>query len=237
MKVLTSTRPRSVLANDRLDARYFTSDAARAHESISLLEAKGLVVRSVGGPDGLGRTWTPHRFKREWAAPHEDSVPYLRPYDIFEYVPEPAGHLSVSRSDNLDQLITEPGVILQSCSGRNLGPSVMVDSALSRFALSHDLVRIRIEDATLRHYVLAYLNSPTGQVLMRRGRSGSVIDHVTERAVAETSVPLSRFPTRGTCCREVMLLHSRHRARSRAEPNTPAPVGHLASGRSRLPEE
>lgn len=93
------------------------------------------------------------------------------------------------------------------------------------------------EDATLRHYVLAYLNSPTGQVLMRRGRSGSVIDHVTERAVAETSVPLSRFPTRGTCCREVMLLHSRHRARSRAEPNTPAPVGHLASGRSRLPEE
>ena len=190
MKILTSIRPRSVLANDRLDARYFTSDAVKAQETISLLEAGGLVVRPIAGPDGLGTTWTPNRFKREWASSHEDSMPYLRPYDVFEYVPEPAGRLSVLRTGNLSQLLIKPGVILQSCSGRNLGPSVIVDDALSRFVLSHDLVRIWIDDKTVRHYVLAYLNSPTGQLLMRRSRSGSVIDHLTEKDVAQTRVPL-----------------------------------------------
>jgi hypothetical protein len=190
MKILTSTRPRSVLANDRLDARYFTSDAVSAQETISLLEASGLVVRPISGPAGLGTTWAPKRFKREWASSREESMPYLRPYDVFEYVPEPAGRLSMARSGNLSQLLVRPGVILQSCSGRNLGPSVMVDGTLSGFALSHDLVRIWIEDKTVRHFVLAYLNSPTGQLLMRRGRSGSVIDHLTEKDVAQTRVPL-----------------------------------------------
>jgi hypothetical protein len=55
-----------------------------------------------------------------WAAEGEPSVPYLRPYDTFDYLPVAADHLSRVRTENLDALMIRAGDLLVTCSGRNL---------------------------------------------------------------------------------------------------------------------
>jgi len=133
--------------------------------------------------------WQPLRFKRAYAVDGEDAVPYLRPYDVFEYVPRPADWLSASRSENLDRYRVDPGTILITCSGRNLGPLTLSDEHLARFALSHDMVRVTIPDERARSFVFALLAAPTGQALLRQGMSGSVIDHLTTRDVQQLELP------------------------------------------------
>jgi len=117
-------------------------------------------------------------------------VPYLRPYDAFEYLPVAADQLSALRTRRLDTYRLRKGMILQTCSGRNLGPALMVDDYLARFVLSHDMVRIEIEDEQMRYYVLAFLQSETGQQLLKRDKTGSVIDHISDSHVAAMEIPL-----------------------------------------------
>ncbi len=176
-------------AYDRLDAHYFTSAGVAASERLAVLEAGGAATVRLGEA-GVARVWDPPRFARAYAAPLEPGMPYLRPYDVFDYLPVPADRLSRLRNDDLDRLTPTPGTILQTCSGRNLGPLTMTDETLGGFALSHDMVRIEVVATELRPYVLAFLKTATGQALLRRGKSGSVIDHITAADIASLPLPM-----------------------------------------------
>jgi len=114
----------------------------------------------------LGSAYAPSRFKRTYAVDGEDFVPYLRPYDVFEYLPPEADRLSVTRTARLEDYLIQEGDILQTCSGRNLGPVTIADSYLTQSALSHDMIRIRVEDLSDRYYLLAFLRSRAGQHLL-----------------------------------------------------------------------
>src|SRR5437870_6377295 len=110
----------------RIDTRYFLAPPAGAGERVNHLRAAGVRFVKLGARDGLqARVWAPQRFKRAYAASAEQRVPYLRPHDVFNYLPEPADWLSVERTAKVDQYQIRPGLILQTCSGRNLGPAVM----------------------------------------------------------------------------------------------------------------
>lgn len=187
---LGSSKRSLVARQGRLDAGYFLSPGYQAAERLTLAKAAGVATQVLGGPYGIAKVWAPQRFKRAYAAPGEDHVPYVRPYDIFDYWPQAADRLSVRRTKNLARYRVQEGTILQTCSGRNLGPGVIVDAYLSRFMMSHDLVRIEIDDEALRYYILAFLASPTGQELLRRDKSGSVIDHIAVAHVAAQEIPL-----------------------------------------------
>jgi hypothetical protein len=187
--IVRTTQARSLHANRRIDCKYFLSPGTQAAERLAVVAAAGVPLRCIGGSDGLGHVWAPARFKRAYAAPGEDAIPYLRPYDIFDYVPQAADLLSIVRSDNIAQLKAPAGALLQTCSGRNLGPAVAVDAHLERFALSHDLIRVEIDDETDRYYTLAFLATPTGHALVRRDKTGSVIDHISVGHLAEVAVP------------------------------------------------
>lgn len=194
--IISSVNARSLRTNRRLDCKYFLSPGTQAAERLVVAAAAGATMRTIGGADGLGKVWAPSRFKRAYAAPGEDGVPYLRPYDVFDYVPQPADLLSRIRSDNLADLMTPPGALLQTCSGRNLGPTVAADAHLAGFALSHDLIRIEIDDETDRLYLLTFLGTPTGQALIRRDKTGSVIDHISVEHIAGIAVPFIDEPVR-----------------------------------------
>ena len=185
--ITATVRSRSVRAHERVDARFFTSPGMGAEERISVLEAEGAAISLLGD---LAAVHAPLRFKRIYAGEDEPAIGYLRPYDVFEYLPRPVDHLSVRHCKSIDSLVVRRGQILQTCSGRNLGPCAYVDASLDGVALSHDMVRIEIEDLTIRHLVYAYLRTATAQALLRRGRSGSVVDHLTVRDVATLPVPL-----------------------------------------------
>jgi len=47
-----------------------------------------------------------------------------------------------------------------------------------------------IEDEATRFYVLAFLGTPTGHALIRRDKTGSVIDHVSVSHLASAVVPM-----------------------------------------------
>lgn len=188
MKIDT-LRATDLLKTSRLDSAYHLSSGKHATATLLSAREKGLAFRQLG-EGGIGNVWQPNRFKRAYAAPREKSLPYLRPYDVFEYLPVAADFLSVRRNRGIDTYLLKAGMILQSCSGRNLGPAVIVDRYLEQFIIGDDMLRIEIGDEALRHYALAFLRTSLAQALLRQGKTGSVIDHISEDHVAALQVPI-----------------------------------------------
>ena len=173
----------------RLDAKYHCAFGVQAAEQLILLKAVGVTTRTVSGEGGLGWVAPTSRTKRVYAGPGEEHVPYLRPYDVFDYLPQTADLLSKSGSPGVEQLKPEPGCILQTCSGRNLGPLVYADSYLSRFAVSDDMLRLHIKNEQDRLYALTFLSTPMGQALLTRNKTGGVIDHLSAKDLGAVEVP------------------------------------------------
>jgi hypothetical protein len=191
--IVRITHARFLSETERLDAKYFLSEGVLASEKMALAKSRGLNVQTLGttnGENGIAdRIWRPLRFRRAYAAKGEPSVPYLRPYDALEYLPVAADHLSKGRTKRLETYRIKAGMILQTCSGRNLGPALMVDEYLARFVVGDDMIRIEISDEKRRMFVLAFLQSQTGQRLLKWGKTGSVIDHISEDHVSALEIP------------------------------------------------
>jgi hypothetical protein len=187
--IAASVRAKLAFADGRLDAKYHCSPGVLARERMLLLEAAGADLRPIAGSGGLGSISPTTRTKRVYAALGEESVPYLRPYDIFDYLPQAADLLSKTGSAGLEELVPEVGTILQTCSGRNLGPLAYADSYIRRFAVSDDMLRLNIPQEAERLYTLAFLSTPTGQALLKRNKTGNVIDHLAAADLASIEVP------------------------------------------------
>lgn len=139
----------------------------------------------------MGRAWMPGRLKQSLASPGEKAKPYIKPHDLFQYLPEPHVQLSVTKTKNLGDYTVKPGWLLQTRSGRNLGLNALVDEDLATYVVSDDLIRIEIDDERMRYYATAFLRSPTGHGILRRDKSGSVIDHLSPQQIEALEVPLA----------------------------------------------
>jgi hypothetical protein len=186
---VTSVDATILRAGGRLDAWYFLSPADDAIKVIERAKSNGLKMRPLGGKNGCARLWKPGRSKAALAAPGEPSVPYLRPYDVFNYYPEAATSISALRTVDLHSYQLRRGTILQTCSGRNLGPSIIVDKYLEQFVIGSDMIRIDIDDKEALYYVFALLNSQLGRHMLRRNKTGSVIDHLDPVDLAVFQIP------------------------------------------------
>ena len=185
-RVVHSTELRE---STRVDAGHFLAPGVRSKARLTQVSRRGVALLRLGGKGGLAEVTLPKRFKRIYSSLAAGGVPYLRPYDLLEFLPEPADFLSRTGND-IDAYSIEKGTILQTCSGRNLGPAVYVDDYLSGFVVSHDMVRVRVSDERMRLYLLAFLSSQNGQALIRLDKTGSVIDHIDESQVSEQQVPI-----------------------------------------------
>jgi hypothetical protein len=204
----------ALTSHARLDSKYFLSEGIKAAEIIARLKSKGVPCVPLGGEDGIARLWQPNRFGKVEASPREKQAPYLSPYDVFEYLPRATEFVSVKRSKDFQRCQLKRGMLLQSCSGRNLGPAVFVDSYLARFVIGSDMIRIEIDDDDLRNYVLAYLQSEIGQQLLTQGKTGSVIDHVSRKHIAKLEIPLLKDKLRARASQKMsMAIGLREEAR------------------------
>lgn len=167
----------------RVDAGFFLTPAIHIRNAF---KGSSFDVRRLG--DYASSVYMPGRLKHYKARANEKSITYLRAYDVFEFLPPGAHDLSVPRTKKLDDYIVEPGVILQTRSGRNLGPATMTDEYLTTFALSDDLIRIRIADEIEKYYTLAFIKSDAGQVLLRSSNNGSVINHLNVDGVSNLPI-------------------------------------------------
>ncbi|WP_311879191.1 hypothetical protein [Microbacterium forte] len=216
--IIAPVRARAAFADGRLDAKYHCSPGVLANDHMRALQLAGAEIRRVAGIGGLGSVGATSRTRRVYAAPGEDSLPYLRPYDIFDYMPQAADQLSKSGSTNLQELVPEVGTILQTCSGRNLGPLAYADAYISRFVVSDDMLRLQIADKTSRLYTLAFLSTPTGQALLTRSKTGNVIDHLSADDLSAVQVPfIDPLLTNETAEAMQEAIRTRERARLRLE--------------------
>ncbi|GGP91866.1 hypothetical protein [Streptosporangium pseudovulgare] len=187
--IVAPVRAKLAFADGRLDAKYHCSPGVQANEHILLLKEGGAELRPLAGEGGLGYVSPTSRTKRVYAAAGEESIPYLRPYDVFDYLPQAADLLSKAGNADFGRLMPKPGTILQTCSGRNLGPLAYADEYISRFVVSDDMLRLNIENESDRLYALTFLSTPTGQALLTRSKTGNVIDHLSAEDLGAVQVP------------------------------------------------
>ncbi len=178
-----------ILKGKRIDAGHFLAPGVASNARLAKMSRMGVPLLQLAGEGGLGEVSLPKRFKRVYSSLAAGGAPYLRSSDLLEFLPEAADYLSRTGND-VRAYSVEKGTILVTCSGRNLGPAVYVDEYIARFVISHDMVRVNIDDERMRLYTLAFLNSKNGQALVRLDKTGSVIDHIDDSQVAEHRIPL-----------------------------------------------
>ena len=177
-------------AGNSRPARCLFSPFGRPSSGASF-DRKALKHLRLGSAEGGldAKVWAPARFKRVYAVAGEKELPYLRPSDTLNYVPRAADMLSARRSKDIDTYRLRKGMILVTCSGRNLGPTVYVDAFMAAFVLSHDMIRVEVEDETLRFYVLGLLGLATRPAIapQRQKRVGDRPYHGRARRIAGRS--------------------------------------------------
>ncbi|MGI5523051.1 hypothetical protein ACQEUX_19255 [Micromonospora sp. CA-259024] len=127
--IIDSISSSDVRLATRLDSSYHLSPGVKALARVSGVSVAGGDVVPLGS---IARIWAPKRFKREYAVGSEEAAQYLRPYDVFDYLPAPADLLSVKHNEDIDQLRLSEDMLILTCSGRNLGPAVAVEPVLAR---------------------------------------------------------------------------------------------------------
>lgn len=138
-----STLNRTEISNRcRLDSSYYLSEGNIAVRLVETAIKNSPRYINLGDTD-IASVWQPNRNILVYAGNGEESVPYLQPYDILEYLPEARAQLSLHQNP-VDKLKVPEGTILQTCSGRNLGPLVISDKYLEKECFFQKTYRRRI---------------------------------------------------------------------------------------------
>lgn len=90
----------------------------------------------------------------------------------------------------IDMLKIHEGDILISRSGTIGKVTYATKDLAENYIVSDDLVRIRVKDANLRAYLLAYFTSSTALALMLLDEYGSVQQHLQPRHIQEMLIPV-----------------------------------------------
>ena len=195
MKTATTTA-NQVASSLRFDARFFLDVSHAAQKRLNKSHWPFTTVAEVFGSENIR---LPNRFERVPAATLDHGKPILVPYDCFRYVPYSNDILSRSQIRQFSKLEIERGWMLIVCSGRNLGPTTIVDRFLSRFVLTHDMVRIVSPLTDELFYFAAFTHTPMGQAIIRRDQHGSVIAHLNAEQVAAIRYPVVDRQLRTRC--------------------------------------
>lgn len=180
----------------RLDAAHYRQEFAAALNRV----ASGKQATKLIGD--FARAFVPGRVKLVTVPKKEAGAPYLRAHDAFEIRPASDRYVSKARTPDYDSLLLQEGMILTPSSGRNLGPVAFVDSYLARFAMT-DIMRIKADTIDSARYLFAFLLTPTAQALIRRGRTGTTVDHLAPTDVEGLSIPWLQTPDRNLFAGEI----------------------------------
>ena len=166
----------------RLDAKHYQAEFVLARNRVY---GSGYELRTVGD---LASAFIPPRIKLVTATKACAGPPYLKAHDAFDTLPSSHRYMVNARTRNAEAFRLREGMLLTPSSGRNLGPLSYVGKYLSGFAMT-DIMRIVPGDREVGMFLLAYLMTDTGQALIRRGRTGTTVDHLSAKDVL--SIPIA----------------------------------------------
>lgn len=169
----------------RLDAGYYTTEVNAALRAVydSGFEVRALskVTKSIFVLD---------RFRRVYARDKSSGWPYLSASEALDFRPHSERYIAKDHAPKSAMLhFAQPGWLLVTASG-SVGRIVFVTKRLSKYFLTHDLLRIVPGNFPSAGYLYAYLASQFGQILMTKDQYGSAIKHLEPHHLASVPVPL-----------------------------------------------
>lgn len=167
----------------RLEGAFYGSGGYRA---LKTMTRAGFRITTIGNLADV--TWI-GPFKRTWVDDPSAGVPFHSSSTMLMAQPEPSGFISRALTPNLNSLIIKEGTILVSCSG-TIGNMAIATSDLAGAALSQDAMRIAVRDQLNQGLTYAFLLSDAGQFLVKRNKSGSVVEHIYGADVSSLPLPL-----------------------------------------------
>jgi len=167
----------------RLEGSYYGSDGYRA--ALSLFRS-GFKLDELG-THAIVRWFGP--FSRTYVNDAARGIAFLSSSEIMEAKLEPEKYISVSLTRDLQRLLVKEGMILVSCSG-TIGNVALCTKDFDGMAVSQHAIRVIPRDRTDLGVHYAFLQCQAGQFLIKRNKSGSVIESIYEADVAGLLLPL-----------------------------------------------
>ena len=166
-----------------------TLDAKHYQQELTLAQARirGCGIDLVSVAD-LADCLVPNRVKLVTVSDPSAGVPYLKAHDAFYFRPSSNRYVPRNFYNRYDDMKLRPFTILTPSSGRNLGPTTFVGKYLSQFAMT-DIIRIVPREREDAFFLYAYLLTPTATALIRRGRTGTNVDHLSPNDMEQVLVP------------------------------------------------
>ncbi len=171
----------------RLTGGFHLSEDQQAVARLRELGRKATPLGDLCPPGGVFRGPI---FKRIYAAGPEYGRPYVSGNALLQADVRPSAFLSFRLGSVLDLLMLQPGMILVTCSGMNLGRAIWARGDFDRLCGTHDLIRVRPDSARVPPgYVHAFLASRFGHAWIRKQIYGGNIKHVEPEQLADIPVP------------------------------------------------
>jgi type I restriction enzyme S subunit len=168
----------------RLDAAHHSPACRAAAEELA---SRGDTKRL----DEVARVFTPGIFKRIHVEDPSYGYPYFSGTELFQYDPEPRGHLS-RRAPKIDEYIVRANWLLIQDAGQLeglIGRLARVTPAVDKSVVSNHLMRIAAEDAETSAYLSVVLSSPHGYRAITRNAFGSSIPQLDPAHIAALRLP------------------------------------------------
>ena len=173
----------------RLEGSFYGSDGYRAARSIF---KSGFTLIDLGS---RARVLWFGPFPRIYIDDPDRGVPFLSSSEMMEARLEPARFVSSLLSRNLDALIVREGTILISRSG-TIGNVAYCTRDFEGLAVTEHAIRVTPDDPVNLGLLYAFLQSSAGQFLIKRSRSGSVVESIYEADVSGLILPWVPFRLR-----------------------------------------
>jgi type I restriction enzyme S subunit len=167
----------------RLEGAFYGSAGYRALRS---MQQSGLEMTTVGS---LARVVWLGPFGRIYVEDRSAGVPFLSSSEMIEARPTPSNYLSRALSRNLDAILVREGTILISRSG-TIGNVAICTADFDGLGVSEHAIRVMANDPHDRGLIYAFLQSEAGQFLVKRSKSGSVVESIYEADVSGLPIPL-----------------------------------------------
>ena len=179
----------------KLNPQFYLPALNESLQRIMSLDGNGFTVTRLGD-EIASQIWKGTWWKREdlvVEAPNTNTVEYLTPSSVLSGG-EGSKHLDMSRCDEkrkteIMRHAARDGEILITRSG-SIGRVIIAGRTLVGKILSDDLIRVWVEDISLRALVFAFLRSPDGQNQMIRNEYGTVQQHLEPPHIADIQLPL-----------------------------------------------
>lgn len=183
MLVGTVKLKRSLRRNRRLNANSFLS------EGQTLLDAVKFWPHEKRQLEEVATAYRGPIFKRLYVTNPDIGLPYVSAADMDRSDYFGARLISKYQGAVLEQLRLTAEMIIVTCSGMNLGWSMLSREDLSDVIGSHDLIRVISDNDAERGFIGAFLASRLGWFSLRQSISGGSVKHIEPPDVERLVIP------------------------------------------------